>query len=172
MKKCDYAFLSCLYLTQVMLLAASLSESAAALYGIFAAVLGSLIFGAICIFFTFFSLRADVIMGLQKKMIALKLITIPFYLINFAIWGILGMAMLVVPGMFLGLPIVLIGTAYSYFCLLVTSANSIAFINFKYRNAQISRRKAILHCVLQLIFVIDVIDCIYLYHINKKENIP
>ncbi|MBQ8144427.1 MAG: hypothetical protein IJ042_06510, partial [Butyricicoccus sp.] len=123
-------------------------------------------------FSTLFKGRTAEIAELQKKMLVLKLTTIPFYLINFAIWGILGMAMLVVPGMFLGLPIVLIGTAYSYFCLLVTSANSIAFINFKYRNAQIPRRKAILHCVLQLIFVIDVIDCMYLYHINKKELIP
>ena len=97
------------------------------------------------------------------RMLFLKLSVIPFFVLNFMLWtGLFGMLMIFPGGIFL-LALVPFIIFLTFTVLLVTSSSTISVLVFCYRSKQIDINKLIVHIVLQLIFVVDVIDSIYLY---------
>lgn len=104
-----------------------------------------------------------------NRMLFLKLSVIPFFIFNFMLWtGFFGMLMLFPGGIFVVAlaPIIIFLT---FTVLMVTSSSAISVLVYSYRTKQIDISKLILHSVLQLIFVVDVIDTIYLYKILRKK---
>ena len=97
------------------------------------------------------------------RMLFLKLSVIPFFVLNFMLWtGLFGTFILFPGGIFL-LALVPIIVFLTFTVLLVTSSSTISVLVFSYRSKQIDMNKLIVHIVLQLIFMVDVIDSIYLY---------
>jgi hypothetical protein len=58
--------------------------------------------------------------------------------------------------------------AYTYFTLLGTSAYIIAGLFSLRRSKIITAKQFVIHCILQIIFITDVIDTIYLAIKQKK----
>lgn len=103
-----------------------------------------------------------------NRMLFLKLSAIPFFIINFMLWtGLFGMLILFPGGIFL-LALSPIIVLLTFTVLLVTSASSISALVYCYRARQIDTLRLIIHTILQLIFVLDIIDSIFLYKILKK----
>lgn len=106
-----------------------------------------------------------------NRMLFFKLSVIPFFIFNFMLWtGVFGTLMLFPGGIFV-LALVPIIIFLTFTVLLVTSSSTISVLVYCYRAKQIDISKLIVHIVLQLIFVVDVIDSIYLYKILRKKQI-
>jgi hypothetical protein len=106
-----------------------------------------------------------------NRMLFLKLSVIPFFILNFMLWtGLFGTLILFPGGIFL-LALAPIIVLLTFTVLLVTSSSTISVLVYCYRAKQIDISKLIVHIVLQLIFVVDVIDSIYLYKILRKKHI-
>ncbi|MDR0937246.1 MAG: hypothetical protein LBM98_11255 [Oscillospiraceae bacterium] len=90
-----------------------------------------------------------------------KLALIPFYAVNFAVWFIGSVvfhtALVVIPM----LPFII---AYTYFTILATSAYAVC------RLLILRPKGFVKHCVLQFIFVLDIIDTIILAVKYRKNN--
>lgn len=109
--------------------------------------------------------------SMLNRMLFLKLSVIPFFIFNFMLWtGVFGTLMLFPGGIFL-LALAPIIVFLTFTVLLVTSSSTISVLVYCYRAKQIDISKLIVHIVLQLIFVVDVIDSIYLYKILRKKHI-
>ena len=98
----------------------------------------------------------------------IKLKSIPFWIINFiillffsigALFGTRGFFII-----FLPIPII-----FTYLILLGTSIFSISYIRLLYKNNEIKKYQMIIHIILQLCFIWDIIDIIYL-KIKIKNN--
>ena len=101
--------------------------------------------------------------SMLNRMLFLKLSVIPFFVINFMLWtGLFGTFMCFPGGIFL-LALAPIIVLLTFTVLLVTSSSTISVLVYCYRAKQIDIYKLIVHIVLQLIFVVDVIDSIYLF---------
>lgn len=101
---------------------------------------------------------------LNHMMLLMKMATIPFYIFNFIFWVIIFMTSLVIPGGILFSPIVLLGVFIAYSVLAATSAYSICNLYYIYKNGVMPKGKCVLHGILQILFVIDIFDTIYLYY--------
>jgi len=88
-----------------------------------------------------------------------KLCLIPFYIVNFICWLISSMVFHL--ALFV-LPLLPFVTAYTYITMIGTSAHVIAKLFTLYRNNDITKKQFVIHCILQLIFILDVFDNIYL----------
>jgi hypothetical protein len=88
-----------------------------------------------------------------STLLIFKLALIPFYVVNFAAWFIGSIvfhtALVVIPM----LPFIIV---YTYFTILATSAYSIGKLIL------LRPKGFVKHCILQFVFVFDVIDCIIL----------
>ncbi|MCL2137678.1 MAG: hypothetical protein FWH40_09245 [Coriobacteriia bacterium] len=95
----------------------------------------------------------------NRRVLAFKLLAIPFYVINLLIWVFMTGISVVMPGniffLMFGIPI---GIGYAFLVLLSSSTYSIAILVSLRKNNEITRGKFVLHLVCQLIFVLDVID--------------
>lgn len=106
--------------------------------------------------------------GMINHMLFLKLSVIPYFILNFLLWtGFFGTLMIFPGGIFL-LALVPIIVFLTFTVLLVTSSSAISALVYCYRAKQIDIFKLIIHIVLQLIFVVDVIDSVYLFKILRK----
>ena len=110
-------------------------------------------------------LRRDV--SLQKKLnrlaLAMKLLTVPFFVTHLQLWMLVSAAFLVIPGLQLLLFSGLIGVAFAYSVVLVTSSYSICGLYAQYKNGRLSGKKLARDILLQLIFVVDVISYLVFY---------
>ncbi|MDR1001483.1 MAG: hypothetical protein LBL96_11925 [Clostridiales bacterium] len=88
-----------------------------------------------------------------------KLILVPFYIVNFVIWAGGSMIFHIAIIFISFLPIVI---PYTLFTILGTSAHNISGLIVMRRNGQISTKQLVFHSILQLISVLDVIDSIVL----------
>ncbi|MDR0220981.1 MAG: hypothetical protein LBI54_06220 [Lachnospiraceae bacterium] len=88
-----------------------------------------------------------------------KLCLIPFYVVNFACWafamGVFHIALFVWPL----IPFIIL---YTYLTMLGTSAHSVAHLLALRRESRITTGVCAVHCIAQFIFVLDVLDGIYL----------
>jgi len=105
-----------------------------------------------------------------RSVLGFKLALIPFFIIHFVMWLIFALGSFNPFMMFLWI-LIPIGIGYAYIALLVTSAYAITGIIALGRQGVITKRQAPLHIVLQLIFVLDVIDGIYLARLIKRRQI-
>ena len=97
-----------------------------------------------------------------------KLLEIPYLLANFALWILVGMAFLVVPGLQLGLVTVLpLAAVAAYLPVLSSSAYQLAAIRAAGK-AGIAVKKR--HIALSLLFVLDTIDAILLWRILPRAE--
>lgn len=98
-----------------------------------------------------------------------KLLTVPYFLLNFLAWTAISAAFLVVPGLqvfLLGLPLAALAT---YIPLLTSSAWTLSAIRAA-RRAGVPVKKR--HIVFQLLFVLDTIDALWLYfRLRSAANI-
>jgi hypothetical protein len=109
---------------------------------------------------------------LNKLMRVIKFGSIPFWIINFIILVIAGIFGIVATrgAGIIFLPILVLLT---YILFLGTSVFSIAYIKLLYQEGEIVSIHKILHIILQLCFVLDIVDIIYLkikLNKNKKPN--
>jgi len=104
---------------------------------------------------------------LLKNTKYIKLSLIPFWVINFIV-TLLIMIILIMGTRGFGIILIPIPVCFAYFILLVTSSFSIAYILLQNKNKKI--KNYIIHIILQLCFVLDIIDTIYILNNNKEER--
>ena len=112
----------------------------------------------------------------RQAMLVIKLATIPFFILFFfwmlAIFSLsltVSLIMLPVSPVVLLLNFLLI--LIPVLALLTTSVYSISALAAYKRAGMLNLGELIIHCILQFIFVADVIDAIYLYHtLGKREK--
>lgn len=100
-----------------------------------------------------------------RAIVVFKLCLIPFYIINFVCWGIASMVFHIALFIWPLIPFII---GYTYFTVVGTSAHNIAHLLSLRRNKRISTKQCVGHCILQLIFIADVIDSVYLAIKQKK----
>jgi hypothetical protein len=100
-----------------------------------------------------------------KTVMMFKLYLIPFYVINYVCWMISSMVFHLALFVWPMIPFVV---AYTYFTILGTSAHIIAKLADLRRNKIITAKQFAIHCILQLIFTLDVLDSIYLARKQEK----
>jgi len=98
----------------------------------------------------------------------IKYSAIPFWVINFiSYFGVMQFFVLIMWGMaILIIPIILF---LSYLILLATSIYSINYIILAEKNKMITKTQCIINIILQLCFILDIINVLYL-EINKKKK--
>ena len=107
---------------------------------------------------------------LFKKMKRVKITLIPFWIINFICYfpiSVLGL----LAGHGFGFLIVPIFIFVSYMVLLLTSIFSISYLLNLRKNKIITGKQLIMHSILQLCFVIDIIDTIYIIRKWGKQTV-
>ena len=104
-----------------------------------------------------------------RTLMIFKLALIPFLILNFSMWAIFALGSFNPFMMFLWI-FIPVGIAYTYMALLVSSSYVIVkILDFK-RRGILSNRQCALHIFLQLIFVTDVFDSIYLNRLELSER--
>jgi hypothetical protein len=98
---------------------------------------------------------------LFKKMKRVKIGLIPYWIINFICYVPISVVLLLA-GHGFGFIIVPIFIFASYMVLCLTSLFSILYLLKLKKNNKISKKQFIIHTLLQLIFVVDIIDTIYI----------
>lgn len=113
--------------------------------------------------------------SLREYMKALKLWAIPYFVINFAIYFLLfGFFFAASRGIFIFTPIplfFLIPIFLTYLTVLFTSCYGIAFATIMHKEKRFSIRKLLFHILMQLCFVLDVVDTIILLMKYKEEQV-
>ena len=107
---------------------------------------------------------------LLKKMRRIKIGLIPFWVINFLAY-IPICTILIVAGHGFGFLIVPIFIFASYIVLLLTSIFSILYLLNLRKNGIIQNKNLIIHTLLQLLFVFDIVDTIYIIKKWGKKQI-
>ena len=109
---------------------------------------------------------------LNNGALAMKLLLVPFWVIHFAMWALVSMAFLVVPGLLILLPLNLVGVLVAYFALLVSSAYTGCSIYIHCRRGALSRKQCVWGIVLQLIFALDVLSYLlyFCFAIRRGER--
>lgn len=108
---------------------------------------------------------------MRKVMLFIKLLCIPFFVFNFMLWvGFIGM-LSIFPGGFLVWTFVPVIVFVTFFILLVTSSFSLSTIILYGRSKILNKAEIIIHALLQLVFVLDIIDTIILFNVIGRKNI-
>ncbi|GKU25150.1 DUF6652 family protein [Clostridium folliculivorans] len=109
--------------------------------------------------------------SMRKNMKALKFGVIPYFVINFIIYALLFLLFFAASrGLIVFTPIpllFLIPVFFAYLTVIFTSSYGIGFSLILYKEKRIKTGKLVLHMLLQLCFVLDVIDTIILVSKNK-----
>ena len=100
-----------------------------------------------------------------RTVMLFKLCLIPFYIVNFVCWMFASMVFHIAIVIWPMIPFII---AYTYLTMLGTSAYVIAKLFSLRKSKIIDTKQFVLHCILQLIFTVDVIDTIYLSIKQKK----
>ena len=95
-----------------------------------------------------------------NNMKKIKLYLIPYWIISFITAVIITVFTQFMGGIFFGLAILV----QSYLFLITTSCYSIAFLGILIKAKQIPKSRFFIHGILQLCFVLDVVDTIHLLH--------
>lgn len=100
-----------------------------------------------------------------RTVMIFKLCLIPFYIVNFVCWMFASMVFHIAIIIWPMIPFII---AYTYITLLGTSAYIIAKLFSLRKSKIITTKQFVLHCILQIIFTVDLIDTIYLAIKQKK----
>lgn len=139
-----------------------------------------MVLGFLCIFITYLSFAmsiVSIILNINKGKVSIadlylnpkkyKLLFIPFQILT-----LLVLAIAFLPLMMLGSAAFIctrFGVRFLYISLMSTSVYSILFVLFLYNKKKITLFETVVHIILQLIFVLDIIDSLYLA--SKYKNI-
>lgn len=139
-----------------------------------------MVLGFLCIFITYLSFAMSIvsnILNINKGKISIadlylkskkyKLLFIPFQILT-----LLVLAIAFLPLMMLGSAAFIctrFGVRFLYISLMSTSVYSILFVLFLYNKKKITLFETVVHIILQLIFVLDIVDSLYLA--SKYKNI-
>lgn len=104
---------------------------------------------------------------LRAAMLFFKLLTVPFFIANFIVFAIAAFLPLIFV-FWIFYPLVVIAT---YFLMLVTSSYSIAVLVLYNKSKLLSKRAFAVHVILQLVFIADVVDAIYLFFALRKKDL-
>lgn len=134
----------------------------------------------LCMFITYLSFAISIIsnmLNINKGKVSIsdlylkpkiyKLIFIPFQILT-----LLVLAIAFLPLIMLGSAVYFctrFGVRFLYISLISTSVYSILFVLFLYNKKKITLFETVVHIILQLIFVLDIIDSLYLA--SKYKNI-
>ena len=94
---------------------------------------------------------------LSRTALALKLLTIPFFLLHLASWALISAAFLVIPGLQILLFSGVLGVVFAYSVVLTGSAYSLAALYWAHRAGRLGRKGLVWAIISQFIFVADVI---------------
>lgn len=139
-----------------------------------------MVLGFLCIFITYLSFAMSIvsnILNINKGKISiadlyLKPKKYKLLFILFQILTLLVLAIAFLPLMMLGSAAFIctrFGVRFLYISLMSTSVYSILFVLFLYNKKKITLFKTVVHIILQLIFVLDIVDSLYLA--SKYKNI-
>lgn len=128
------------------------------------------IISLICIISIIIDFKKNDTRKLYKKMKRIKLGLIPYWILNFICYIPISSLLLVV-GHGFGFFIVPLFVLASYLVLLLSSSFSIVYLLNLRRNCIISTKQLIKHSIMQLIFVVDIIDIIYIIRKLGKSKI-
>jgi hypothetical protein len=135
----------------------------------------NVIFAVINIFITFKLYKNNEYNSLRKNMKSTKLGAIPYFIINFIFYFLLfALFFAASRGIMIVTPIpllFLVPIAFTYLSVLSTSFYGIGFIVILYKAKKLKIGKLIFHILLQLCFVLDVVDTLILLAKNKSEKI-
>jgi len=111
---------------------------------------------------------APVLPGDALLFLVMKLIMIPFYLLNFLVWSGLALAMAIVPGaQFFLLALPLVGVV-TFLILLPFSAHAAAAMEETRRQGLVPGSRTIVLGLLQFVFVLDVVAyCVFYANLHK-----
>lgn len=139
-----------------------------------------MVLGFLCIFITYLSFAMSIvsnILNINKGKVSIadlylkskkyKLLFIPFQILT-----LLVLAIAFLPLMMLGSAAFIctrFGVRFLYISLMSTSVYSILFVLFLYNKKKITLFETVVHIILQLIFVLDIVDS--LYFASKYKNI-
>lgn len=111
---------------------------------------------------------APALPGDARLILVLKLVLIPFYLLNFSVWSALAFAMALVPGaqlFLLALPLV---GAVTFLILLPFSVHAVAAMEESRRQGLVTGGRRMALCLLQFVFVLDVIAlCVFYANLHE-----
>ncbi len=113
--------------------------------------------------------KNNVIKGNAIAVFIIKLVLIPFYILNFGIWLLITMGFLVVPGLQIFLGIIAVAVVWTYGVLLSTSVYGSFVIGNLCKNKKIPVSVAVILIILQFIFVTDIISYMIFYLVKRKE---
>ena len=139
-----------------------------------------MVLGFLCIFITYLSFAMSIvsnILNINKGKISiadlyLKPKKYKLLFILFQILTLLVLAIAFLPLMMLGSAAFIctrFGVRFLYISLMSTSVYSILFVLFLYNKKKITLFETVVHIILQLIFVLDIVDSLYLAY--KYKNI-
>ena len=137
-----------------------------------------MVLGFLCIFITYLSFAMSIvsnILNINKGKISiadlyLKPKKYKLLFILFQILTLLVLAIAFLPLMMLGSAAFIctrFGVRFLYISLMSTSVYSILFVLFLYNKKKITLFETVVHIILQLIFVLDIVDS-YIWHLNIK----
>ncbi|TYQ16719.1 UNVERIFIED_CONTAM: hypothetical protein Cloal_3287 [Acetivibrio alkalicellulosi] len=110
---------------------------------------------------------------MRKVMLFVKLMVIPFFVSNFLILALGTVIIALFPKTtvltFFSTPILVFLT---FLILLATSLFSIPAIILYGRTKELNKVEVVIHVILQLIFVFDIIDAIFLFFYLRKRKTP
>ena len=102
-----------------------------------------------------------------KYSMIIKLVLIPFYILNFVEWFILGVGTLNPFLFILGFLLVIFGILFTYICMLGTSAYNIGYIFGLIKEGK-ANGLLIVALVFHFVFMLDIVGAIVLYLENKR----
>lgn len=106
----------------------------------------------------------------SKISMIIKLVLIPFYIINFVEWAILGIGSLNPFLFIIGFLAVAFGIFFTYVCMLGTSAYNIGYVFSLIRQKKIENKRLLITAtVFQFFFGLDVLGSIMLYFLTKEK---
>jgi len=141
-----------------------LSERCLLISGILAVAMW--LFALICLLLEFKNIAGDPQKQFEFNRLTLiiKLALIPFFILNFALWAFLSLAII----MFI-VVVVAIAMGITYCLILPGSIYAITGLYMQYKNKRLSAEQLVLHGFLQLLPVLDVVGYIVVYREIKKK---
>lgn len=102
-----------------------------------------------------------------KYSMIIKLVLIPFYILNFIEWVILGIGTLNPFLFILGALLIVFGILFTYICMLATGIYNIGYVFGLIKEGK-ANGLMIAALIFQFVYVLDIVGAIILYIENKK----
>ena len=102
----------------------------------------------------------------RKRMMVMKFVPVPFFIVNFIYWIVL----LIVPFGIIGYIFIPVSIILTGITVIVSGCCGLVFIRLCIRAGRLRGSRTLLHQVLQFIYVLDVFDAAYIASCEKQEK--